>query len=75
MTDPVFRNVTIQKTTTPYVTSVATFTPVINPTTFTARDMTVLFITGDGQLSFPLNDEGIKGFRAYIKLTGAATGQ
>ena len=73
--NPVFGKVTIVNSSTPIVTTVATFTPVINPTTFTARDMTILFISGDGQLSFPLNEEGIKGFRAYIKLTGAAAGQ
>jgi hypothetical protein len=37
--------------------------------------MKILFISGDGKLSFPLNDEGIKGFRAYFLLTGAAAGQ
>lgn len=73
--NPVFGGVTIVNGSASTVTDVATFTPVINPTTFTARDMTILFISGDGQLSFPLNDEGIKGFRAYIKLTGAAAGQ
>jgi len=73
--NPVFGGVTIVNSSTPTVTDVATFTPVINPTTFTARDMKILFISGDGHLSFPLNDEGIKGFRAYILLTGAAAGQ
>ena len=73
--NPVFGGVTIVDGSTPTVTDVATFTPVINPTAFTARDMTILFITGDGQLSFPLNNESIKGFRAYIRLTGAAAGQ
>ena len=73
--NPVFGGVTIVNGSTPTVTDVATFTPVINPTTFTARDMKILFISGDGHLSFPLNDEGIKGFRAYILLTGAAAGQ
>jgi hypothetical protein len=73
--NPVFGGVTIVNSSTPTVTDVATFTPVINPTAFTARDMTILFITGDGQLSFPLNNESIKGFRAYLKLTGAAAGQ
>jgi len=73
--NPVFGSVTIVNSSTPIVTNVATFTPVINPTAFTARDMTILFITGDGQLSFPLNNESIKGFRTYILLTGAAAGQ
>ena len=73
--NPVFGGVTIVNSSTPIVTTVATFTPVINPTAFTARDMTILFISGDGQLSFPLNNESIKGFRAYILLTGAAAGQ
>lgn len=75
VTDPVFINVTIRKDNIPFVSTVATFTPVINPTKLSARDMTILFITGDGQLSFPLNNESIKGFRAYILLTGAAAGQ
>lgn len=73
--NPVFGGVTIVAGSTPIVTTVATFTPVINPTVLSARDMKILFISGDGHLSFPLNDEGIKGFRAYIKLTGAAAGQ
>jgi hypothetical protein len=73
--NPVFGGVTIVNSSTPTVTDVATFTPVINVKTLPARDMTILFITGDGQLSFPLNNESIKGFRAYIKLTGAAAGQ
>lgn len=70
--NPVFGGVTIVDGSTPTVTDVATFTPVINVKTLPARDMTILFITGDGQLSFPLNNESIKGFRAYILLTGAA---
>ncbi len=70
--NPVFGGVTIVNSSTPIVTTVATFTPVINVKTLPARDMTILFITGDGQLSFPLNNESIKGFRAYILLTGAA---
>ncbi len=70
--NPVFGGVTIVNSSTPTVTDVATFTPVINVKTLPARDMTILFITGDGQLSFPLNNESIKGFRAYILLTGAA---
>jgi len=73
--NPVFGNVTIVDGSTPTVTTVATFTPVINVKTLPARDMTILFISGDGQLSFPLNNESIKGFRAYIRLTGAAAGQ
>ena len=73
--NPVFGGVTIVDGSTPTVTDVATFTPAINPTNFSARDMKILFISGDGKLSFPLNDEGIKGFRAYFLLTGAAAGQ
>ena len=66
MVNPAFGGVTIVAGSTPIVTTVATFTPVINPTVLSARDMKILFISGDGHLSFPLNDEGIKGFRAYI---------
>ena len=73
--NPAFGGVTIVDGSTPTVTDVATFTPVINVTVLPARDMKILFISGDGQLSFPLNNESIKGFRAYILLTGAAAGQ
>ena len=73
--EPRFDNVTIDKSTTTTETAVADFVPVINPTGFTVRDKTVLFFTGDGKLSFPSDVGPMKGFRGYLKLTGAAAGQ
>ena len=73
--DPRFEDVTIVDHTTPTPTSVATFTPVINPVSFTPMDKSVLFMTGDGTVTFPTDDSQMKGFRAYFKLSGAAAGQ
>ena len=73
--DPRFEDVTIVDHTTPTPTSVATFTPVINPVSFTPMDKSVLFMTGDGTVTFPTDDSKMKGFRAYFKLSGAAAGQ
>jgi hypothetical protein len=73
--EPRFESVTINKNTYPIQTTVADFVPVINPTSFTARDKTILFFTSDGKLSFPSDADPMKGFRAYLKLKGAAAGQ
>lgn len=73
--EPRFEDVTIVDHTTPTPTSVATFTPVINPVSFTPMDKSVLFMTGDGTVTFPTDDSKMKGFRAYFKLSGAAAGQ
>lgn len=73
--DPRFEDVTIVDHITTTPTSVATFTPVINPVSFTPMDKSVLFMTGDGTVTFPTDDSKMKGFRAYFKLSGAAAGQ
>lgn len=73
--DPRFEDVTIVDHITTTPTSVATFTPVINPVSFTPMDKSVLFMTGDGTVTFPTDDSQMKGFRAYFKLSGAAAGQ
>ncbi|MBR0285801.1 MAG: hypothetical protein IJQ96_02110 [Bacteroidales bacterium] len=73
--EPRFESVTINKNTYPIQTTVADFVPVINPTSFTARDKTILFFTSDGKLSFPSDEGPMKGFRGYLQLKGAAAGQ
>ena len=73
--EPRFESVVINKSTTTTETTVADFIPAINPVSFTARDKTVLFFTGDGKLSFPSDEGPMKGFRGYIQLKGAAAGQ
>lgn len=73
--EPRFDGVTIDKRTAKTETTVADFIPAINPVSFTVRDKSVLFFTGDGKLSFPSDEGPMKGFRGYLKLKGAAAGQ
>jgi hypothetical protein len=74
--DPNFGSVTIKNVKDPTVCSAADFVPVfgITPengkidTSLAGSDENVLFIAGDGSLSYPDADGNIKAFRAYIKL-------
>lgn len=66
--NPRFRKVRIVNVNIPAETSAATFIPLYVPKNFTARDKNILFISGDGQLSFPSDGSSMNGFRAYIKL-------
>ena len=43
-------------------------------TALSGSDETVLFIAGDGTLSYPEAGGALKAFRAYIQLKGAAAG-
>jgi len=70
--NPVFEGVTISNTTATTETSAVDFVPVMNPTSLTGGDKTVLFITGGNKLTYPENDGNINGFRAYFKLKDEA---
>ncbi len=72
--NPVFEGVTISKTTATTETTVADFVPVMNPTSLTGGDKTVLFVSGGNKLTYPSGDGNINGFRAYFQLKGEAEG-
>ena len=50
---------------------VVTFQPVLTPAAITANDMTVLFVSSAGKLTWPNAAGTIKAFRAYFKLASA----
>ncbi len=74
--DPDFGSVTIHKGTVPTVCTAADFVPVFGytpmdgtiDTSLSGSDESVLFISGDGSLSYPDANGNIKAFRAYIKV-------
>ena len=66
--NPRFKKVRIVNVNKPTETSAATFTPIYVPKGFTARDKNILFVSGNGQLTFPSDGSSMNGFRAYIKL-------
>ena len=68
--NPTFDGVTISNTTT--TTTAVDFIPVINPTSLTGGDKSVLFVTGGNKLTYPSADGNINGFRAYFRLKGDA---
>jgi hypothetical protein len=70
--NPVFEGVTISSTTTTTETTAVDFVPVVNPTSLTGGDKSVLFVTGGNKLTYPSADGNINGFRAYFKLKGDA---
>ena len=66
--NPTFDGVTISKTTTTTEMTAVDFIPVVNPTSLTGGDKTVLFVVGGNKLTYPSGDGNINGFRAYFKL-------
>ena len=68
--NPTFDGVTISNTTTTTETTAVDFIPVINPTSLTGGNKTVLFVTGGNKLTYPSGDGNINGFRAYFQLKG-----
>ena len=70
--NPTFNDVTIVNGTTTTETDYADFVPVMNPTSLTANDKTVLFVTGGDKLTYPNKTGNINGFRAYFQLKEAA---
>lgn len=70
--NPTFESVIITNGTTTAETTNANFEPVMNPTSLTAGDKTVLFVTGGNKLTYPLTTGNINGFRAYFYLKGDA---
>ena len=73
--NPTFNGVTISSTTTTTETTAVDFIPVINPTSLTGGDKTVLFVSGGNTLTYPSGDGNIKGFRAYFQLKGDAVAE
>jgi len=70
--NPTFNDVTIVNGTTETETDYANFVPVINPTSLTGGDTSVLFVTGGNKLTYPADNGNINGFRAYFQLLGDA---
>ena len=73
--NPTFNGVTISSTTTTTETTAVDFIPVINPTSLTGGDKTVLFVSGGNTLTYPSGDGNIEGFRAYFQLKGDAVAE
>lgn len=73
--NPTFEGVTITDGTTTTETASADFVPVMNPTSLTGGDKTVLFVTGGNKLTFPTADGNINGLRAYFQLKGEAVAE
>lgn len=71
--NPVFKDVTIVKDPAPTtIVGVISFMPAINPTSLTANDKSVLFISGGNSLAYPSTTNNLKGFRAYFQLLGGS---
>ena len=70
--NPTFEGVTIDCSTTTAETTTVDFVPVINKTSLTGGDKTVLFVSGGNKLTYPSADGNIQGFRAYFKLKDGA---
>ena len=68
--NPTFEGVTVSDGTTTTETDNADFVPVMNPTSLTGGDKTVLFVTGGNKLTYPTADGNINGMRAYFQLKG-----
>ena len=66
--NPTFSDVTISNSTTTTETTYANFVPVMNPTSITGGDKTVLFVTGGNKLTYPNSTGNLNGFRAYFEL-------
>ena len=73
--NPTFEGVTISNSTTTTETASADFVPVMNPTSLTGGDKTVLFVTGGNKLTYPTADGNINGLRAYFHLKGDAVAE
>ena len=73
--NPTFNDVTIVNGTTTKETTYTNFVPVMNPTSLTANDKTVLFVTGGDKLTYPNTTGNINGFRAYFKLKEGAAAE
>ena len=69
--NPSFSFVKIVNGTTTTVTDNADFVPVMNPTSVTANDKDILFVSGGNKLTWPTNGN-INGFRAYFHLHDTA---
>ena len=72
--NPTFCNVTIVDGTTEVTPTggYVTFVPVMNPTSLTGGDKTVLFVKDGQKLTYPSGNGNINGFRAYFRLLGDA---
>lgn len=70
--NPTFEDVTIVSGTTTTETTYANFMPVMNPTSLTGGDKSILFVTGGNKLTYPNTNNSMKGFRAYFQLLGDA---
>ncbi len=66
--NPTFEDVTIVSGTTTKTTTYANFMPVMNPTSLTGGDKSILFVTGGDKLTYPSSTGNINGFRAYFQL-------
>ena len=66
--NPTFEDVTIVSGTTTKTTEYANFMPVMNPTSLTGGDKSILFVTGGDKLTYPSSTGNINGFRAYFQL-------
>ena len=66
--NPTFVDVTIVSGTTTKTTDYANFMPVMNPTSLTGGDKSILFVTGGDKLTYPSSTGNINGFRAYFQL-------
>ena len=73
--NPTFEGVTISDGTTTTEKASADFVPVMNPTSLTGGDKTVLFVTGGNKLTYPTADGNINAFRAYFQLKGDAVAE
>lgn len=73
--NPTFEGVTTVSSTTTIQTTCADFVPVMNPTSLTGGDKSVLFVSGGNSLTYPSGNGNINGFRAYFQLKGDAVTQ
>ena len=73
--NPTFEGVNTVSSTTTIQTTCADFVPVMNPTSLTGGDKSVLFVSGGNSLTYPSGNGNINGFRAYFQLKGDAVTQ
>lgn len=74
--DPVFANVTIDKTLSPVSSNDGklTFQPTYAPIVWRSQDRSILYLGGNSTLYYPNADMTIGAFRAYFQLNGITAG-
>ena len=76
ISDPVFRNVTLNNTHTDVTISdeTATFHGIFDPLEITSEDRSILYLGANNKLYYPGKAKTIGAFRAYFQLNGITVG-